>query len=118
MATLEERREKQAEKLKQLDAQIARKKAREKQKERKARDHALIQLGGLVLRHANLDWNEVDPQKAEAFFSRNASVFHSALNCEKMTQHEASSAWAALREQQREARKERRESAESQEEAE
>lgn len=63
MATLEERREAYAAKVKELDARIAKKRAQEKAQERKYRDHALIQLGGIVLKELGLTWDTIDPEK-------------------------------------------------------
>lgn len=57
MATIEELEERKA----RLEAQIARLKRMRSAEERKARNHALAVVGGLVVRHApEGDWRSID----------------------------------------------------------
>lgn len=57
MATIEELEERKA----RLEAQIARLKRMRSAEERKARNHALAVVGGLVVRHApDGDWRSID----------------------------------------------------------
>lgn len=67
MATLEQLEARQ----KQLQMQIQRKKRELAKQERKARNHALMVAGGLVMQHApDGDWKRVDWDKLAAWLNR------------------------------------------------
>lgn len=67
MASLEELERKRA----QLDAQIKAKRRQLSKEERKARNHALMVAGGLLVQHApGGDWKRVDWDKLAAWVSR------------------------------------------------
>lgn len=69
MATVEELEERKA----RLEAQIARLKRMRSAEERKARNHALAVIGGLVVRHApGGDWKSVDWDALAGFVARHA----------------------------------------------
>ena len=112
MATLEERRAKKAAELAQLDAQLAKKKTREKKQEKATRDHILIQLGALVLHYADVDPLEINIANADALIAGNKELFHRNLKGERMEPKAAKEAWAELRVRHREEKQQARRAAE------
>lgn len=108
MATLEEQRELYAEKIRKIDARLARKKAREKEAERKLRDHTLIQEMGVALRHLGIEYNEIDAESWDAFWEKNAANVRELVRREPMGQKETRAAWNDLRVRHREEKKQKR----------
>lgn len=72
MPTLEERYEKKAREAAELKRQLDRKRARERAQEERWRTSTLVQIGGMLLRAASLDWKNVDLERLEAYLSDGA----------------------------------------------
>lgn len=72
MPTLEERYEKKAREAAELKRQLDRKRARERAQDEKWRTSTLVQIGGMLLRSASLDWKNVDLERLEAYLSGGA----------------------------------------------
>ena len=62
--------EKMEKQIAQLQARIKAEKLKQKQNERKDRNHALMLYGAMLERACGGDWKRIDPEKADAYFRR------------------------------------------------
>ncbi len=99
--TLDRQLEQLKEKEKQLKAQKQSLIAREKQKERKARNHALIVMGGFVESACGGDWRTIDFEKLDEMLHKYSGNYRKVSTEKTRTAKEANEALRAYEQEKR-----------------
>ena len=80
MATLEELKQKEA----RIKAQIRAKKRSVAADERKAKNHAKMVLGGMVLSSTKLDWKDLNFEEAASYFRQYSEAITARCSCDHL----------------------------------